>query len=259
MLLTLSILVFLLTLSTYTRPASGIFFSFVLLNAISQAAAGAYLITSVVAVSSLFGPIAMQSVMSGQAAVGVIISGVQVLSAAGSIRDGPGKSGATPQEDDGDPAAKSAFVFFGLSTVFLLATTVAHGWLVHMPEYKAVIKPQGEHHIERRPSYSSPVRMLSETLPDPGSPDISRGLVTGTEKGRIWRVARANAVFEFAVAYVFIITLVSDSSDLRFHSGADSMGDTGCVPTHHGISQTHKPCNAPSPLHCPALSHLQRW
>lgn len=205
-LLCLAALVFILFTSTYSRPAPGVFFAFVLLNAAAQAAAGSYLNTSVVAVSSLFGPIAMQSVMSGQAAVGVIISGVQVLSAAGSIHGAPD---ALAKQADDDAAAQSAFVFFGLSTVFLFVTAGAHAWLIRLPEYKAVIKPHGEHSRDpsRRLSIDSPVRRLSLSIPS--SPDTMRGLVSGMEKGRIMRVAKANAVYEFALAYVFIVTLVS--------------------------------------------------
>lgn len=225
MLLGLAALVFLLTASTYTRPASGVFFAFVLLNGVAQSAAGSYLMTSVVAVSSLFGPIAMQSVMSGQAAVGVIISGVQVLSTASSMRGAGDKAEQSSTAKDGDAAAQSAFVFFGLSTLFLLATTAAHAWLVRMPEYRAIIKPPGEqHHRERRLSFGSPVRRFSVNLPEPASPDLRRGLVTGTEKGRIMRVAKANAVFEFAVAYVFIITLVGPFHDMCISYVTDRRG-----------------------------------
>ncbi|KAJ7591507.1 hypothetical protein C8J56DRAFT_1047713 [Mycena floridula] len=52
--------------------SSGLFFAFVLLNA----GCGAYLETA-----SRFGPTAMQTIMSGQAAVAVTVSSVQVVSA----------------------------------------------------------------------------------------------------------------------------------------------------------------------------------
>ena len=57
-----------------------------LLNGVCQAAAGSYLQTAVVAVAARLGAPALQAVMSGQAAVAVAISGVQLLSALASVR-----------------------------------------------------------------------------------------------------------------------------------------------------------------------------
>lgn len=195
----MTLLVFLLTLSTFTAPSPGIFFAFVIVNGIAQAAAGSYLQTAVVAIASLFGPTAMQSVMSGQAAVGVVVSGVQVLSAAASIHGARIAAANAEPYDAGAAEARSAFLFFGLSTIFLIATIGAHAWLVRMPAYQLVVAPfeqaklQGQHRG-------------AGMLGSAGGDDAA------SEKGRILRVAKTNVLYEVAVAYVFLVTLVRLSS-----------------------------------------------
>ncbi len=70
----------LLTLSTFVDLPEGLFITFVILTGVALAGAGAYLQTSVIAVASLFGPSIIQSMMSGQAIIAVILSSVQLLS-----------------------------------------------------------------------------------------------------------------------------------------------------------------------------------
>ncbi|KAK7695562.1 hypothetical protein QCA50_000198 [Cerrena zonata] len=133
----LAALVGLLTLSTYVHVAAGLFFAFVLLNAIAQAAAGSYLQTAIVAVASLFGPSAMQSVMSGQGAVGVAISLVQAISAYTSVHSQ--SSSETDVTLTSEPEERSAFMFFSISTFFLLVSAGAQAWLFRLPAYKSII------------------------------------------------------------------------------------------------------------------------
>ncbi|KAK7015524.1 hypothetical protein VNI00_019105 [Paramarasmius palmivorus] len=197
-LLWLSALCFLLTLSTLIEISPGPFFAFVILNGIVQAAFGSYLQTSVIAVASLFGPTAVQAMLSGQAAVAVAVSTVQVLSATASVHgeDRP-VDGLTR---DKNPEERAAFIFFGLSTIFLLVTVGAQWWLTRMPQYHAVA---GSLEAAHKPGRSS------------GTDDETRGLVSGgrsdhetsIEKARIIRVAKTNIVYEVAVAYVFMVTL----------------------------------------------------
>ncbi|KAJ7162577.1 nucleoside transporter-domain-containing protein [Mycena crocata] len=193
--LCLSCLTFLLTISTFFHTSPNIFFAFILLDGASQAALGAYLQTAIIAIASLFGPTAVQAVMAGQAAVAVAVSGVQVFSAIASVW---GQSRETVSAvSNGEPEEKSAFIFFSLSTVFLIVTAAAHGWLVTMPAYKTVVGS-----LENK-------KVVSEN----GSSDELRGLVlTGgenmeDEKGQIMRVAKANVTYEVAVSYVFVVTL----------------------------------------------------
>jgi equilibrative nucleoside transporter 1/2/3 len=163
----------------------------VLAAAALQAAAGSFLQTAVTAEAALFGPSAMQALMSGQAAVGVAVSAVQLLSAYGSVRGAlpsPSADGTVvveSAEDDGSAAA-SARAFFALSTVFLLATVGAHAWLVRLPAYA---------------SLTDTSRGVRE---DPDEHVVS----SKDQRSQIMRVARANWVYEVAVALVFTVTLV---------------------------------------------------
>ncbi|KAI0637927.1 nucleoside transporter-domain-containing protein [Trametes polyzona] len=190
----LAILSFTLTVSTYTHPAPGGFAAFVLLNAVGQAAAGSYLQTAVVAVASLFGPVAMQAVMSGQAAVAVAISGVQVMSALASVRNTRPKETIAASE----PEAQSAFIFFGLSTIFLLICAAMQMWLISLPAYKAVVSRAAAH--SRRGTQEG-TGLLEE------SESGDRAYRKANEKSQVIRLAKTNGIYNIAVAYVFVVTL----------------------------------------------------
>lgn len=190
--LVLSALTFLLTISTFFAVSPGLFVSFVLLNGAAQAAAGAYLQTSIIAVASLFGPPAVQAMMSGQAAVAVAVSGVQVLSASFSVWGKPRTYVST-----GSAEERSAFIFFGLSTLFLVASAGAHAWLVSMPAYKIVAGSLEQH---KKLSGGTSEERLG--LVSSGRTDISHA------KANAIRVLKANVSYEVAVAYVFVVTLV---------------------------------------------------
>lgn len=200
----LAILNFLLTLSTFFTPSPGVFFAFILFNGASQAVVGAYLQTSVIAVASLFGPLAVQAMMSGQAAVAVAVSGVQVISAAASVR---GKTRV--YASDGSAEERSAFIFFSLSTLFLIASAVAHSWMIKTPVYQQVA--------------ASLERGRKKTVGEIGLADERESLVTGSanvspaeDRANAFRVGRANITYEVAVAYVFIVTLVCLDLSLNF-------------------------------------------
>lgn len=154
-----------------------------MLNAIAQAAAGSYLQTSIIAVASLFGPTALQSIMSGQAAIAVAVSGVEVVSAAISLHSTPPTPGVLAESE---PEEKSAFIFFALSTMFYLVSAGAHVQLTRLPAY---------HELMGRLNHAS-----YQTAPSGG--------IHEEKKYQLIRIAKANAVFNFAVAYVFIVTLV---------------------------------------------------
>lgn len=192
----LAVLTLLLTISTFFHVAPGLFFTFVILNGILQAALGSYLATSIVAVASLFGPIALQAMMSGQAAVAVAVSGVQVASSALFLAGGTPESIAA-NAISGGAEERAAFFFFALSTAFLGLSALANDWLVSMPAYKALIAP-----LEGKKSA------------DTGSIDERQALTSfgrtsnSEEKARILRIAKSNVVYEVAVAYVFMVTLV---------------------------------------------------
>ncbi|KAF5387810.1 hypothetical protein D9615_000092 [Tricholomella constricta] len=191
----LSVLTLLLVISTFFRIAPGLFVAFVLLNGAAQAALGAYLQTSTIAVASLFGPQAVQAMMSGQAAVAVAVSGVQVLSSSLFVWR------ATPEEItanavDGSAEQGSARVFFALSTVFLIISAVANNILVSKPTYKTLVAPLEQKKFGERGTVEE-----QQLLTSLGRSDYAN------DKARILRVAKANIIFEIAACYVFIVTL----------------------------------------------------
>ncbi|KIK08470.1 hypothetical protein K443DRAFT_128378 [Laccaria amethystina LaAM-08-1] len=191
----LIVLTSLLTFSTFIVPSSGVFTFFVLFNGAAQAAAGAYLQTSVVAVASLFGPPAVQAMMSGQAAVAVAVSGVQVLSAAASVHGRP-----STYVSDGSAEERSAFIFFLLSTIFLIFSAMVYSWLVRTPVYARVAAPleQQSRKISNEVVNSSEQIGLVSSRPTGLSDENANAAI---------RVAKANVTYEVAVAYVFVVTL----------------------------------------------------
>ncbi|KAF9452165.1 hypothetical protein P691DRAFT_756628 [Macrolepiota fuliginosa MF-IS2] len=183
-----------LVFSTFFVSTPGLFFTFVLINGAAQAGAGSYLQTAVIAVASLFGPAAVQAMMAGQAAVAVAVSGVQVMSAAASTW---GK--ASSYTSDGSAEERSAFIFFTLSTLFLVASAGAHAWLIDMPAYKAIAAP-----LEQQAAKAHHAALDTITP----QPLVSRGRSeAGDDRRQAIRVAKANIIYEVAVAYVFLITL----------------------------------------------------
>ncbi|KAG6831868.1 hypothetical protein H0H92_006985 [Tricholoma furcatifolium] len=182
----------LLTITTYLHLAPGIFFTLVLAVGAIQAALGSYLQTSVVAVASLFGPQAVQAMMSGQAAVAVAVSSVQVLSSALFIWR------ATPEQIetnalDGGAERNSARVFFALSSLFLVISAFAHNILVSKPTYKTLVAP-----LEQK------VALGTTEIEQPLA---SHGRESHSNWNGILHVAKINITYEVAVSYVFIVTL----------------------------------------------------
>ena len=158
--------------------------------------AGAYLQTSVIAVGSLFGPPAIQSMMAGQAAVAVVVSGVQVISSAASVAGKPGT-----YTSDGSAEEKAAFIFLALSTAFLIVCAGVHTWFIRMPVYKIV---------------AASLESKSKIRDDPGQEEERRELIPNesatstlqSNKANVIRVAKINVIYEVAVALVFLVTLV---------------------------------------------------
>ncbi|KAI0278372.1 hypothetical protein BC826DRAFT_1113442, partial [Russula brevipes] len=82
MILAVLFLTFLITLSTLVRTSPHAFLIFIMPIAVLSAAGVSYLQSPVFAVASIFGPRAVQAVMAGQAAVSVVVNGVQLVGAA---------------------------------------------------------------------------------------------------------------------------------------------------------------------------------
>lgn len=196
--LCVSLLTCLLTLSTFVHLPEGVFATFIITAGIALAAASSYLLTSVVAVASLFGPTAIQSLLSGQAVVAIILSAIQLISATNSLR--APKAGPA----DGIAEIKSARLFLGISMSFLFVCGAANAWMTRLPSFRATV-PNDEPWIRRQSSTSADSRspILQVGGPHASVPDPK------AIWDRILIVARRNIVYELAVAYVYIVTLVS--------------------------------------------------
>ena len=175
--------------------------------------------------------------VSGQAAAAVVISAVQVVSAAASVWGEPRQ-----QVSDGSAEERSALIFFSFSTLFLAATVFLHRWMVRMPLYQQVAAA-----LEKQP----------KNLPDR---EEIQGLIAthaGNTKNDVadaLRVAKQNAFYEIAVAYVFGITLVSFATILLFHHVNE---DPGCLPTHNNFNTANQSVDASIVVHSPSFFCLQ--
>ena len=157
-----------------------------------------YLCTAVFAGAAILGASFLQTVLAGQAAVGVAVSAVQLLSSVISLSGSSPNSGTTVviEGADGEAEAMAARIFFGVSTVFLGVTLVAYAWLAREPFYKSVTDVLEQH------------RQVA-------SPEELTGLVTNDSRSstgnnsNVVRVCKQNWMFMFSIMYVFMVTLVS--------------------------------------------------
>jgi equilibrative nucleoside transporter 1/2/3 len=160
----------------------------------------AYLSNSVFAGAALFGAPYMQSMMSGQAAVAVAVSSVQVISSAISVY---GSTPLTPvmsaTDRDGKAEEESARIFFGVSALYAIATLLAYRWLASLPVYTKTMGAL-EDNLRARVALDE-ADELQALLP-PALPDSAGG-------NHILRVLKTNFIYNFAVGYVFTVTLVS--------------------------------------------------
>jgi hypothetical protein len=195
--LCLASLTSLLALGTFFRLPEGVFATTTILTGITLAATGSYFQTSVIAIASLFGPTVIQSMLSGQAVVAVTLSAVQLISATTSLR------ASEVGLPDGVAETKSARLFFGISTTFLIMSGAANIWMTRLPSYRAVVPCE------------APWIRRQRTLSGSDSPILGRrsASVHTQDSKAIWdhiiSVTRRNIIYELAVAYVFMVTLVS--------------------------------------------------
>ncbi|KZV94005.1 hypothetical protein EXIGLDRAFT_737582 [Exidia glandulosa HHB12029] len=153
------------------------FFYLVIGAGILQSGAVSYMNAAVFALASLFGPLTMQAAMAGQAAAGVLVSLVQMITLYSSLR-------SSSRDSEKDTSGPAAFWFFTASTLFMLATIGVHGYVARQGAYRRVVEP-----VE-----------TAQSAP----------LAHGVDKEGLAytaRVARNNLIFNFTVASVFIVTL----------------------------------------------------
>jgi len=145
----------------------------------------------------------MQIMVSGQAAVGVVVSTVQLVSAAISVW------GASPEAiaafiagggiGEGVAEEQAARIFFGVSVLFMASTLTAHLWLTRQPLYKSIVGRAGLHKpqatIEDTDEHRGLIAVGPSASPSDSAPDVLR-------------VFKANFIFMFSAAYTFTATLV---------------------------------------------------
>ncbi|KAF8450333.1 nucleoside transporter-domain-containing protein [Boletus edulis BED1] len=189
-----------LCFSTFIRGTPLGFFSFALFSAATLAAASGYQCTAVYAGAALLGAPYLQTVISGQAAVAVAVSVVQVVSTLISLWGSspePGSMKVTMANAGDDQAEEiAARIFFGVSTIFLCIILAAYAWLTRRPFYKSVISTLEPHYetgdIDERTG-------LVE--------DDRRNSPTTKSSSNVYRVFKQNVTFMFSIAYVFAVTL----------------------------------------------------
>lgn len=187
-------LIFLLALSPLIPLRGGPLFSFLLLNGALQSIVGAYMQTAIIGLASLFGPHAIRNVFTGQAAVGVVVSLVQYINTALSMRSGDRDDPSSTT----DTGALSAFIFFGLSTAYLIVTLGAHTLLTHTSTYQ-LVKLSFAH---------PPTKRNTEGDEDESNHPSGSGPDPVIQVGKL-EIAKLNATYNFAIAYVFVVTLVN--------------------------------------------------
>ncbi|KAF9247133.1 nucleoside transporter-domain-containing protein [Melanogaster broomeanus] len=188
----------LLCFSTFVQATPTLFFSFVLLSSVCLAVSAGYLGTAVYAGAALFGTSYLQTVISGQAAVAVAVSAVQVASSAISVW------GSTPSSiaafvasggaEDDQAEGIAARIFFGVSTVFLAFTLVAYTWLTRQPAYRSTAGLLEQHRKAGDEDSEELCGLMDGGVPS--SPNV-----------HVLRVLKENFIFMFSISYVFVVTL----------------------------------------------------
>ncbi|KAN0081526.1 Nucleoside transporter domain containing protein [Tylopilus felleus] len=189
----------LLCLSTFIPTTPSTFFVFALVAAAALGLAASYHCTAVYAGAALFGAPFLRAVLSGQAAIAVVVSAVQVASAIIALWGSSPMSvlvntmGAGGRDDQAE--ALAARIFFGVSAVFLCITLGSFTWLTRQPLYKSVTSALEQH--RRAGVADERSGLLADNSRSPSSAPNSD----------IYRVFRQNLVFMFSIAYVFVVTL----------------------------------------------------
>ncbi|KAG1753735.1 nucleoside transporter-domain-containing protein [Suillus paluster] len=193
-----SAIVSILFLTTFLHPSSTPFFYFIMISAFSLSGCASYLSNSVFAGAALFGAPYMQSMMAGQAAVAVAVSGVQVISSAISVWGTTPLAPVTSDIDsDGKAEEKSARIFFGISALYMIATLLAYKWLASLQVYT---KTMGALEDDLK------ARVVSDEA-DERQALLPAALPSTVEDNQILRIFQTNLIYNFAVGYVFAVTL----------------------------------------------------
>lgn len=205
-------MLFILAVSPFVPAPPSTFFFFSLLNAAVQSTAGAYFQTAVVGLASMFGPFAIQAVFAGMAAVGVLVSLVQYITAAVSVvkKIEPGLAPPVDDPDHNASASTSAFLFFSVSTLFLAFSLVVHAWLLRLPAFRELQNATKSSRISGLYLEEEEEETTAEEVSSPTEDRYLVGVeVPAKPEVSVWSVAKLNIMYNIAVGYTFVVSLVS--------------------------------------------------
>ncbi|KAG8689107.1 hypothetical protein FRC11_004085 [Ceratobasidium sp. 423] len=203
----LALLFFALTLSTGSSISGTSYFTLIMIIDALLGLSASLLSMAVVALAALFGPAAMQACFAGQAAVGVVVSFVQFMGALIADADSP----------TGDAKPGPTIIFFGLSTVFVLFSLMAHTALLRTPEYTEVVQkwetgkvllveePGGTIYVDEEEEGGNVDDERRGILPQ--TDELGVEVPQAKERVSIWEVAKINKLYNLAVGFCFAITL----------------------------------------------------
>lgn len=135
------------------------------------AAASSYLQNATVALSSRFGPMYLQGILSGQGAVGLAVSTLQFVSALSTTPTRElGSDFSAELPTDMKAIRNSAFTFFLTIGIFSVFSLFCHLLLIRLPLYRLVIQAASNHATPKNssatlssaPSRTPPVASLAQ-------------------------------------------------------------------------------------------------
>ena len=192
------------------------FFFFVIINSGIKATAGGYLQSAVVGVAALFGEQALQRYFTGQGAVGIVVSVVQYVSTAISLhRERQSKRiGVSSREDHG--LTLFAFIFFGLATLYMVVSLIAHSILVRSPLYRSVVLFKDQKSDLETVEETESVDNSDDAEDDQAflsrSMQLHRRMSTSQllkdDPIMTWKIAKMNVLYNTSVCLVYVVTLV---------------------------------------------------
>jgi len=184
--------------------------------------------------------------VSGQAAVAVVISLIQVISTALSLDD---KLVERTEEEGRAAEENSASLFFFVTTLVMLVALLTHAYLVRMPIYRNVAAPFEAGNVieteEEQGLMTHTVDSLREI--EPVLPIDPR------------EVAKSNMAYNLSIAFVFVVTLVREPTIIKVPV---PIYTRGVVSSHH-CSRTFRQSTfrfstvKPTPLQCYPLPSVQ--
>ncbi|KAG8702381.1 hypothetical protein FRC08_003529 [Ceratobasidium sp. 394] len=199
-----TLLVVSLAITPHVAFLPGLLFALVLANGALQAAFGAYLQTSIIALASAFGPEAIAAYMTGGAFVAVGVSLLKLSTAYAVLASVDDKYPAIRPDTalilglHGGTAARGATTYFCMAAVFISAGIIAYAYL-----YPRIPRDVLKH--------DTPGHDSEAESDEPSEVDYLLGRVSRTpipiSTTSIWIVARKNACYNIAVFYIFVVTL----------------------------------------------------